>query len=155
MKRKRKRTPRGKVRGFNVDTGRMETVNIADLKPGPIRHESLDEADQAIARFTFAVLGHFQCPTFEQWELGFLRDMHPRRELAIWLRFSIAFLRYMQTHSQANVRKVRRDIAHLLVANPPQTPRQREIVRLSRNIGTEEIERALAAGWRDEKGGAL
>ncbi len=150
---KRKRKAGRKIRAFNVTTGKVEMVDPTKLKPGPIRHESLDEADQAIARFTFAVLGHFQCPTFEQWELGFLRDMHPRRELVIWLRFSIAFLRYMQTHSQANVWKVRRDIAHLLVANPPQTPRQREITRLSRNIGNEEIERAMAAGWRDEEGG--
>ena len=36
---KRKRKAGRKIRGFNVDTGRMELVDPAKPKPGPIRHE--------------------------------------------------------------------------------------------------------------------
>ena len=150
---KRNRKAGRMIRGFNVTTGKVKMVDPANLKPGPIRHEALDPADQAIARFTFERLGHFQCPTFEQWELGFLRDAHPDRELMLWLRASIAFARYLETHTQANVKKVHRDIVSLLVANPPETPRQYELERLSRNVTREDIGRAMEAGWRDEEGG--
>lgn len=150
---KRNRKAGGKIRAFNVDTGRVEMVDPAKLKPGPIRHESLGPLGQAIARFTFAALGRLQCPTFEQWELGFLRDAHPVRELMLWLRASIAFKTYLQAHPQVNLRKVWRDVIHLLAVNPPETPRQRELHRLFHDFTQEQAAQAVESHWFNGEGG--
>ena len=56
-------------------------VKLSELEEGPIRHE-LDPEAQKIARYTYNLVGKYVQPTLEQWELGFMRDAHPRRELA-------------------------------------------------------------------------
>src|SRR5262249_46388058 len=62
-----------------------------DLVQGPIRHENLSPESLATARSTYQDVGRYLFPSFEQWELGFLRDCHPERELATWASIAKAF----------------------------------------------------------------
>jgi hypothetical protein len=46
----------------------------------------------AIMHWTFEVVGHYSCPTLEQWELGFMQDLNMTEELRWWHRLAFAFL---------------------------------------------------------------
>lgn len=128
----------------------IKKIKAKSIRPGPLRHESLDKEGRAIARYTYKRLGHFLYPSFEQWEHGFLRDMHPENELILWLRASVAFKRYLDKHPRANVKDVHHDIIYLLGANKPVTHRQRELRRLFSEAGQEDLDRAIEEGWRDD-----
>ena len=59
-------------------------VQTGKLIPAPIRHQALTPSATERARQAYARVGYLIYPTFEQWETGFRRDMHPEREIAIW-----------------------------------------------------------------------
>jgi hypothetical protein len=61
-----------------------QLVKPHKLKPGPIRHVALPDQllDQIGA--VYKVLGPYLDTTLEQFEVGFMREMHPVREIAIW-----------------------------------------------------------------------
>ena len=69
----------------------MEFIDPKKVRPGNIKHEGLDPEWEKIARHTFQVVGHLVKPTYEQWELDFLRDTNPEHELFLWLIISDAF----------------------------------------------------------------
>jgi hypothetical protein len=85
-------------RGFCHSTNkpwRIEEVPVADLKPGPIRYKALPKALLEQARWTYEVVGRLVKPAFEQWELSFLRDLRPDRELAIWCKIANAYISFL------------------------------------------------------------
>jgi hypothetical protein len=69
-------------------------VELRKLKPGPIRHVALPAQllDQIGA--AYKVLGPYLDTTLEQFEVGFMRDMHPVREIAVWNRIAAAWRSY-------------------------------------------------------------
>jgi hypothetical protein len=71
-----------------------EYVNPKQLRPGPIQHDSLppDLLDQI--RAVYEVVGLYIGMTLEQFEIGFMRDVHPESEVALWLRIAKAWLAY-------------------------------------------------------------
>jgi hypothetical protein len=71
-----------------------EYVDSSQLRPGPIRNESLspDLLDQIKA--VFEVIGPYIGMTLEQFEIGFMRDMHPESEVALWFNITKAWLAY-------------------------------------------------------------
>lgn len=73
---------------------KRKMVKLRKLKPGPIRHVALPAQllDQIGA--AYKVLGPYLDTTLEQFELGFMRDMHPVREIAIWNRIAAAWRSY-------------------------------------------------------------
>jgi hypothetical protein len=75
---------------------RVPTTAAKKLLGGPMRHDGLSEGLLAIARETYATVGHFIQPTFEQWEMGFLRDTNPDRELALWQAMAESFTQRCQ-----------------------------------------------------------
>ena len=76
-----------------------QDVPLEDLKQGPIRHEKgLTPLLEEIARAIFSKVGHFVYPTFEQWELGFMRDMHPESEVTLWCSIAAAWLAYHEKY---------------------------------------------------------
>jgi hypothetical protein len=64
------------------------------MKPSAPRDLQLDQDHLEVIRWTYAVVGHYVHPTLEQWELGFMRDAHPDREVIIWYRIAFAFITY-------------------------------------------------------------
>lgn len=71
-------------------TYRMTPKQFKNVVLGPIRHDSLPAHFLAVCKYTFDRVGKYVVPTFEEWELGFMRDATPDREIFIWLRISIA-----------------------------------------------------------------
>lgn len=63
---------------------KRKLVEPRKLKPGPIRHVAL--SDQLLDQIgaAYKVLGPYLDTTLEQFEVGFMRGMHPVREIATW-----------------------------------------------------------------------
>jgi hypothetical protein len=77
-------------------------VPLDELKQGPIRHkQGLSPLLTELARELFRRVGHYAYPSFEQWELGFMRDSHPWREILIWEAICRAYEAYVATHPEA------------------------------------------------------
>jgi len=71
-----------------------EYVDPKQLRPGPIRHESLSPELLEQIKAVFDVIGLYINTTLEQFEVGFMRDMHPEREVALWCSITAAWLAY-------------------------------------------------------------
>lgn len=80
------------------DDHEVRWVNPSELIPGPIRRESLSDEQTRRARAVYEALQPFVSPTFEQFELNFLRDADPESEIQIWENIAYAFQRYEQQH---------------------------------------------------------
>jgi hypothetical protein len=90
---KRIKLPGGKTRS---EGGRWERkkVRAAELEPGPLQHKSIPEPLAGLVRGTFPLVGRYIQPTLEQWEVGFMRDVHIGREIRIWAVVAGAFLTF-------------------------------------------------------------
>ena len=65
----------------------VRRVKLGDLKPGPIRNE-LTAAQLGDIKDIWSVVGPCQDGTLEQFEIGFMRDRNPDREILIWRRIA-------------------------------------------------------------------
>jgi hypothetical protein len=81
------------VNGSKTRT-KVSQVKLSDLQPGPIRHESLTDEMLEQIRAVFESIGRFTGMTLEEFEIGFMRDMHPEREVAIWSVIVAAWRNY-------------------------------------------------------------
>jgi hypothetical protein len=82
--------------------GKIRSIPLEDIQQGPIRHkEGFSPLLEEIARFLFAKVGYLVYPTFEQWELGFMRDLHPWQEILIWENIARTFDLYLAKHPEA------------------------------------------------------
>ena len=82
--------------------GEISDVPLKDIKQGPIRHkQGLTPLLEEFARVLFSKVGHFAYPTFEQWELGFMRDLHPEREILVWENIARTFDLHVAKHPDA------------------------------------------------------
>jgi hypothetical protein len=71
-----------------------EYVDPSQLRPGPIRHDSLPPELLEAIRAVYDAIGRYLDTTLEQFEIGFMRDMHPDSEVRIWGRITAAWLSY-------------------------------------------------------------
>lgn len=71
-----------------------EYIDPRQIRPGSIRHDSLPPKLLEMVGAVYEVVGHPLDMTLEQFELGFMRDMHPEREVAVWVRIAKASLAY-------------------------------------------------------------
>jgi hypothetical protein len=71
-----------------------EHVDPRNLRPGPIRNESLPPVLLDQIKAVFDVIGAYLNMTLEQFEIGFMRDMHPESEVALWCSITAAWLAY-------------------------------------------------------------
>lgn len=82
----------------DMSTPDPEFVDPKKLKPGPIRNESLPPEMLETIRAVYEVIGSYISTTLEQFEIGFMRDMHPENEAAIWCSITAAWLAYHEKH---------------------------------------------------------
>lgn len=73
-------------------------VDPKQLRPGPIRNESLPPELLDRIKAVFDLIGPYINMTLEQFEIGFMRDMHPEREVALWCGITTAWLNYHQKY---------------------------------------------------------
>lgn len=71
-----------------------ESIDPSRLRPGPIRHDSLPHELLEQIRAVYEVLGPFLGTTLEQFEIGFMRDLTPETEVAVWCGIAAAWLAY-------------------------------------------------------------
>ncbi len=71
-----------------------EYVDPKHLRPGPIRHEALPPELLGQIQAVFDLIGPYFNMTLEEFEVGFMRDLHPEREVALWCRITKAWLAY-------------------------------------------------------------
>ena len=83
-------------------------VNPKDLKLGPIRHEELTEGQLERVRMIYQCVGPFIGTPFEQFELNFLRDTHPEREIHIWSCIVFAHQKFLMRKPNISMAEVRR-----------------------------------------------
>ena len=69
-------------------------VDPQHLRPGPIRHETLPPELLEKVGDVFDLIGPYLNMTLEQFEIGFMRDMHPESEIAVWSSITAAWLAY-------------------------------------------------------------
>lgn len=75
-----------------------EHVDPRELRPGPIRHSSLSPKLLEAVEAVFGLIGRYLDTTLEEFEIGFMRDMHPENEVAVWLSITAAWVAYHEQH---------------------------------------------------------
>src|ERR1022692_3524310 len=80
-----------------------EHIDPSKLRPGPIRNESLPPELLDQIKAVFDVIGPYIGMTLEQFEVGFMRDMHPEREVALWCGITAAWIAYHEKFLNADV----------------------------------------------------
>jgi hypothetical protein len=73
---------------------KIERVRVSELNAGPIRHEPLSAELLEGLKFAYDTVGHFIHPTWEQWQIDFMRDMHSEKEIHTWLRIALSWQIY-------------------------------------------------------------
>lgn len=71
-----------------------EKIDPGKIVPGPIRHESLPQELLDRIGTVHKLLGAYLNMTLEAFEIGFMRDAHPEREVAAWYRIAAAWHEY-------------------------------------------------------------
>lgn len=105
------------------DEPEIRYVDPKDLSHGPIRHESLTLEQLKRARLIYDCLGRFIGMPFETFELNFLRDMHPDREIEIWACIALAHQTFLQRQPDATEEDARLALkAFLLMSMAARRP---------------------------------
>jgi len=83
-----------RIQNKRASMSEPEHVDPKQLRPGPIRHGSLSPEMLERIKAVYDLLGQYLNTTLEQFEIGFMRDMHPEDEVALWCSITAAWLAY-------------------------------------------------------------
>ena len=75
-----------------------EYIDPSQLRPGPIRHRTLSPDLLEQIKAVYDAIGKYLDMTLEQFEVGFMRDMHPEREVALWCCIAAAWQTYHEKY---------------------------------------------------------
>ena len=105
----------------------MREIPLDKIKPGPLRHKKgLSPLLEQIARTIYPKVGHFVYPSFEQWELGFMRDMHPWKEILIWEAIARTHDRYHAKHPDADMQQTVGTLVSISLGAASENPTETE-----------------------------
>ena len=76
------------------DPNELRKIKLKDLRGGPIRHESLPPEILIQIRAVYDTIGPYLNTTLEQFEVGFMREGSPQREVTILLNIATAWKAY-------------------------------------------------------------
>lgn len=81
-----------------------QRVRLDQLGPGPLIHEKLSDSQVERLRAVYAITGSVDgsARSFEDFELGFLRDIDPEREIQIWEMIAFGLRDYLAEHPEAD-----------------------------------------------------
>jgi hypothetical protein len=79
-------------------------VKPSESKEGPIRHAVLPPELLEQIGDAYEAVGPYLGTTLEQFEIRFMRDMHPEKEVAIWRHVAEAWHSYHEKHLAGLVR---------------------------------------------------
>lgn len=75
-----------------------EYIDPKDILPGPIRRDSLPPNLLHHIKAVFDVIGPYLGTTLEQFEIGFMRDLHPENEVVMWCSITSAWIAYHEQY---------------------------------------------------------
>lgn len=75
-----------------------EPIDPKNLRPGPIRNESISPEMLEQIRAVYDVIGNYVSTSLEQFEIGFMRDANPEDEVAIWCSITAAWIAYHEQY---------------------------------------------------------
>lgn len=75
-----------------------ENVDPSKLRQGPIRHESLPPELLEQIKHIHDLIGKYIGMNLEKFEIGFMRDMHPENEVALWGNITAAWIAYHEKY---------------------------------------------------------
>ena len=99
-------------------------IDAKKLRPGPIRHKSLSPELLERIEAIYGVLGRYLGMKLEQFEIGFMRDMTPDSEVAIWCSIAAAWDDYHEKHLNGMVKpdaEEKRIIAAMIAISAGET----------------------------------
>ena len=121
----------------------VKSIPTSQILPGEIRHKSLTAQQEDLARQLYDICGHLVQPTFEQWELTFLRDSNPARKLLFWYIISETFVRLQRDYPDEAHRHL---LAEIVLCSTGGMPTQYpEIVEMYAAVSREIVD-----GEKDE-----
>ncbi len=86
--------------------GFLNGMSNGTITPGPIRHPKLPPALLKEVQRLWHSVGkalNNNLSTLEQWEIGFMRDTNPDKEVLAWQRIERATKRYIADHPKAHL----------------------------------------------------
>ncbi len=83
----------GRQSPASADSPKVQWVDPATLKPGPIRHEELSTEQLRRIGVVQKIFAEVDSTPLEKWIEDFKRDLHPDRELGIWEAMAAAYSR--------------------------------------------------------------
>ena len=92
-----------------------EPIDISQLQPSPIRHESLSPKLLEHIQAIYDVVGPYLDTTLERFEISFMRDTNPESEVAVWCSITAAWIAYHEQHL-GNEYSLDKDEKNLLAA---------------------------------------
>jgi hypothetical protein len=90
----------------DVELMEVDMSQVVNLQPGPVQHQDIPHELQRVVRWQFRHVGRFVVPTYEHWELGFLRDLFMEQEIATWTRLTWGVLEYVKRHPGSDPQSV-------------------------------------------------
>ena len=75
-----------------------EDIDPRQIRPGPIRHESLPPELLDQIKVVFDLLGPYLGTSLEQFEINFMRDADPDKEVAAWICIMAAWIDYHEKY---------------------------------------------------------
>jgi len=75
-----------------------EYIDPDQLRPGPIRQETLPDDMLELIRSVYEVVGPYLNTTLEQFEISFMRDADPSSEVVVWCSITAAWSDYHEKH---------------------------------------------------------
>ena len=93
-------------------------IDPETLNQGPLRQEEIDDL-LPFLRWQWRPLGKYAtwCRSFEDWELGFMRDSHPAIEVGQWMKCAYAMLEFSHRNPTTDQKAVFQAVVQLSNCN--------------------------------------
>lgn len=75
-----------------------EYIDPKQLTPGPIRNQTLSPEILLQVKTVYDLIGPYLDTNLEQFEISFMRDMHPESEVGIWISITAAWIDYHEKY---------------------------------------------------------
>jgi len=95
---------------------KSKQIDPSQLRQGSIRNKSLPPDLLEQIKAVYDVIGKYLNTTLEQFEIGFMRDMHPESEIAMWSSITASWLAYHEKFLDDDVSLPVQEERNLLVA---------------------------------------
>jgi hypothetical protein len=112
----------GSRKNKDQETKAAESVDLASLQPGPVRHQKLSTKQMERIYRVRDALAEVERSPVEKWVDNFKRDANPDKELAVWERIAAGYARYCSRKPLS--REAKEDVFQLLLLRSMASERE-------------------------------